>query len=160
MQAICVKQKKNITVIASHLYKEQYFKFGWRHSNQTWIVNFYKGFPHFTNITCPWGEGRVHTQNVGLGDFARFWLYCRRGATLIKKHILLKHCFGKIDTENFTVTILWIYFMSLQSYRHENQFVISMFLWLQMQKRHQERLKSLKLTSRFPNLPALAAAQR
>ena len=39
--------------------KEQYLKFGWWYSNQTWTVSSSMGSAHFTAITCPWGWGRV-----------------------------------------------------------------------------------------------------
>ena len=39
--------------------KVQYLKFGWVNSYQTWTVSSSKGCSHFTDITCPWGWGRV-----------------------------------------------------------------------------------------------------
>ena len=39
--------------------KVQYLKFGWSYSNQTWTVSSSMGTSHFTDITCPWGWGRV-----------------------------------------------------------------------------------------------------
>ena len=39
--------------------KVQYLKFGWSYSNQTWNVSSSKDCSHFTDITCPWGWGRV-----------------------------------------------------------------------------------------------------
>ena len=58
--------------------KVQYLKVGWSYTNQTWTVSSSKCCSHFTDITCPWG-GRQRGENVGLRDFAIFWLYCRLG---------------------------------------------------------------------------------
>ena len=57
--------------------KVQYLKFGWSCSYQTWTVSSSMGSLHFTDIPCPWGVGRG--KNVGLRDFAIFWLCCCRG---------------------------------------------------------------------------------
>ena len=40
-------------------FKVQYFKFGWSYSNQTWTESPSMDCSHFTDITCPWGWGRV-----------------------------------------------------------------------------------------------------
>ena len=52
------------------------FKVWWSYSNQTWTVSSSKCCSHFTDITCPW-SGWLRGENVGLSDFAIFWLYCR-----------------------------------------------------------------------------------
>ena len=40
-------------------HKMQYLKFYWSYSNQTWTESSSKSCSHFTDITCPWGWGRV-----------------------------------------------------------------------------------------------------
>ena len=48
-----------LSVIPSHLYKVQYFKFWRGYSNQTWTVSYSKGCFYFTDITCSLGCGGV-----------------------------------------------------------------------------------------------------
>ena len=55
--------------------KMPYLRIRWW-CNQTLVVSSYKGCSHFTDITWPWvGTG----SNVGLREFARFWLCFHRG---------------------------------------------------------------------------------
>ena len=48
-----------------------------RNSNQTWTVTSSMGSSHFTDITCPWGWGRVKMYDFEI--FAIFWLCCGWG---------------------------------------------------------------------------------
>ena len=75
--SVCLSIRPSFSNSVPLANKVQYLKFGWWYSNQTWTVSSSKGCSHFTDITCPWGIGRG--QNLGLRDFAIFWLGCRRG---------------------------------------------------------------------------------
>ena len=58
--------------------KVQYLKFGWWYSNETWTVGSSMGYSHFTEITCPWGWGRVKMLDL-YGIFCHIMTLCRRG---------------------------------------------------------------------------------
>ena len=53
--SVCPSVRNSVPLIN----KVQYLKFGWSYSNQTWNVSSSKDCSHFTDITCPFGWGRV-----------------------------------------------------------------------------------------------------
>ena len=65
--------------------KEQYFKFGWWYSNQTWTVSPSMDCSHFTDIPCPWEWG--WGQNEGLKRFLPYFNFVATGVI----SVFLKH---------------------------------------------------------------------
>ena len=53
-------------------FKVQYFKFGWSYSNQTWTESPSMDCSHFTDITCPWGWGRVQIWDLEILPYFDF----------------------------------------------------------------------------------------
>ena len=68
--SVCLSVRPSVRYSVPLRYKVQYFKLWWSYSNQTWTLSSFKGFSHFTDITCPWGWGGVKIWD--LRDFARF----------------------------------------------------------------------------------------
>ena len=53
-------------------FKVQYFKFGWSYSNQTWTESPSMDCSHFTDITYPWGWGRVNIWDLEILPYFDF----------------------------------------------------------------------------------------